>query len=167
MDLSKAESQTPADRRSGSPDYLRTLLQDLLCFFALLSVALLIVAGILFVVEDVSRMQQQHQHLHHRHLHRDKNANNSGRSLAEEPPNQGRPYFRPHTWIRFFSCQGKQPQQQPEEAEKEEPKQFDQKQQPTYISSRGTSTIPGWRRPYRGRSCQQTAGLGAPSTSGR
>ncbi|XP_016973545.2 uncharacterized protein LOC108040549 [Drosophila rhopaloa] len=132
MDLSKAESQTPADRRSGSPDYLRTLLQDLLCFFALLSVALLIVAGILFVVEDVSRMQQQHQHLHHRHLHRDKNANNSGRSLAEEPPNQGRPYFRPHTWIRFFSCQGKQPQQQPEEAEKEEPKQFDQKQQPTY-----------------------------------
>ncbi|KAI8044949.1 hypothetical protein M5D96_001125 [Drosophila gunungcola] len=147
MDLNKAESQRPAEeRRSGGPDFLRTLLQDLLCFFALLSVALLIVAGILFVVEDVSRLQQQRQlqhrqlqHLHHRHLPPNQNANDSGKAPLEEPPKQGRRRFQPHAWIRFFGCQKKQPQEQQEEVEKEvePPKQDDQEQHsfdlvPTY-----------------------------------
>ncbi|XP_041675364.1 uncharacterized protein LOC108116197 [Drosophila eugracilis] len=122
MDLSKAESQTPAgERRSGNPDYLRTLLQDILCFLVLLSVALLIVAGVLFVVEDVSRLhqQQQHQqHYHPRHIYRDQNAIDPKGPLVEEPPKPGCRYFQPHTWIRFFNCQKKIPQQQ-EEAEKE------------------------------------------------
>ncbi|XP_017013121.1 uncharacterized protein [Drosophila takahashii] len=138
MDLSKAESQTPAqERRSGNPDYLRTLLQDILCFLVLLSVALLIVAGILFVVEDVSRLQQQQQqHYHHRHLHRDQIANDWKGSPLEEPPKTGCRFFRPHTWIRFFNCQKKVPElQQPEEVEKEAvqfgpSKQDDQGQQP-------------------------------------
>jgi len=138
MDLSKAESQTPAEeRRSGNQDYLRSLLQDILCFLVLLSVALLIVAGILFVVEDVSRLQQQQQqnhHQHHRHLHRDQMTNDWKGSQVEEAPKQGCRFFRPHTWIRFFNCQKKIPQQQ-EEVEKEAvrfgpSKQDDREQQP-------------------------------------
>ncbi|XP_016953771.1 uncharacterized protein LOC108027070 [Drosophila biarmipes] len=137
MDLSKAESQRPAEeRRSGNPDYVRSLLQDILCFLVLLSVALLIVAGILFVVEDVSRLQQQqqHQHQHHRHLHRDQVANDWKGAPVEEAPKQGCRFFRPHTWIRFFNCQKKIPQHQ-EEVEKEAvrfgpSKQDDRDQQP-------------------------------------
>ncbi|XP_017119538.1 uncharacterized protein LOC108140980 [Drosophila elegans] len=137
MDLNKAESQRPVEeRRSGGPDYLRILLQDLLCFFALLSVALLIVAGILFVVEDVSRLQQQRQlqHLHHRHLHhRDQNANDSGKAPLEEPTKQSRRCFQPYAWLRFFGCQKKQPLEQQEVAEKEvEPSKQDDQEQPSF-----------------------------------
>ncbi|XP_017056589.1 uncharacterized protein LOC108098290 [Drosophila ficusphila] len=144
MDLSKAESQTPAkESRSGGSGNLKTLLQDLLCFFVLLSVALLIVAGILFVVEDVSRLQQQHllshhkhNHQHHRlHHHRDQIVIDSQASPAEEPPKQERQYFRPYTWIRLFSCQKKLQHQQLGDAEKEAvvvgpQNQDDQEQQP-------------------------------------
>ena len=125
MDISKAESQTPAgDRRSASPDYQRTLLQDILCFLVLLSVALLIVAGILFVVEDVSRLQQQHQHQpyhhhHHRHMRPDQIANELKGSPIEEAPREQGQVFRPHTWIRFFNCRNKVPQQQQEKVERE------------------------------------------------
>jgi len=140
MDISKAESQTPAgDRRSASPDYLRTLLQDILCFLVLLSVALLIVAGILFVVEDVSRLQQQHQHQpyhhhHHRHMRPDQIANELKGSPIEEAPREQGQVFRPHTWIRFFNCRNKVPQQQQEKVEREAvqfgpPTQDDQAQQ--------------------------------------
>ncbi|EDW55199.1 uncharacterized protein LOC6614217 [Drosophila sechellia] len=150
MDISKVESQTPAgERRSASPDYLRTLLQDILCFLVLLSVALLIVAGILFVVEDVSRLQQQHQHQqyphhhHHRHMRPDLIANDLKGSPIEEAPREQGQVFRPHTWIRFFNCRNKVPQHQQEEVEREAgqfdpPKQDDQAQQvplyavPTY-----------------------------------
>ncbi|XP_043655022.1 uncharacterized protein LOC122621270 [Drosophila teissieri] len=118
MDISKAESQTPVgERRSANPDYLRTLLQDILCFLVLLSVALLIVAGILFVVEDVSRLQQQHQHQqyhhhHHRHMRPDQIGNDLKGSPIEEAPREQGQVFRPHTWIRFFNCKNKVPQQQ-------------------------------------------------------
>ncbi|EDW96396.1 uncharacterized protein LOC6539870 [Drosophila yakuba] len=125
MDISKAESQTPVgERRSANPDYLRTLLQDILCFLVLLSVALLIVAGILFVVEDVSRLQQQHQHQqyhhhHHRHMRPDQIGNDLKGSPIEEAPRELGQIFRPHTWIRFFNCRNKIPQQQQEDVERE------------------------------------------------
>ncbi|EDV48119.1 uncharacterized protein LOC6553200 [Drosophila erecta] len=150
MDISKAESQTPVgERRSANPDYMRTLLQDILCFLVLLSVALLIVAGILFVVEDVSRLQQQHQHqqyhhYHHRHMRPDQKANDLKGSPIEEAPKEQGQVFPPPTWLRFFNCKNKVPQQ-PQEVEREAvqfgpPKQDDRQQQipldaaPTYPS---------------------------------
>lgn len=127
MDISKAERQSPNDgHRADGPDYLRTLLQDLLCFFILLSVALLIVAGILFVVEDMGRIQQQTR----RSPAQDPSTNDSQVAaglLEEASKGPGRRCFNPYKWIRFFNCQ-KQVDvgQEAEQGQGEEPKK-DQK----------------------------------------
>ncbi|KAH8369390.1 hypothetical protein KR009_009633, partial [Drosophila setifemur] len=99
MDLSKAERQVSNE---GHRSYaMRTLVQDLLCFFVLLSVALLIVAGILFVVEDVTRFQPERRLIHTGHIAHDPQA------AGDETPSAIRRCFHPHSWIRFFNCQKK------------------------------------------------------------
>ncbi|XP_017104257.2 uncharacterized protein [Drosophila bipectinata] len=146
MDLSKAERQSPNDgRRADSPDYLRTLLQDLLCFFILLSVALLIVAGILFVVEDMSRLQQQPRRGPAQYP--TTNDSQVAAGALEEPSKMpGRRCFNPYKWIRFFNChkrvevgqEAEQPQLQGQGEETKKDKKLEQQQQavegpaPTY-----------------------------------
>ncbi|KAH8330856.1 hypothetical protein KR067_008331, partial [Drosophila pandora] len=128
MDLSKAERQSPNEgRRADSPDYLRTLLQDLLCFFILLSVALLIVAGILFVVEDMGRLQQQTR----RSPAQDPSTNDSQvavGSLEEPSKTPGRRCFNPYKWIRFFNCHKRVDVAQ--EAEQPQPQRRGQGEEP-------------------------------------
>ncbi|KAH8375054.1 hypothetical protein KR200_012020, partial [Drosophila serrata] len=99
MDLTKVERQAPADdRNTVAPNYLKILLQDMICFFVLLSLALLIVAGILYVADDVTRLQYGPREPintsrimsieeRHRHMHR---------------------LLRPDAWFRLFSCQKQQ-----------------------------------------------------------
>ncbi|KAH8335700.1 hypothetical protein KR074_010875 [Drosophila pseudoananassae] len=145
MDLSKAERQSPNDgRRADSPDYLRTLLQDLLCFFILLSVALLIVAGILFVVEDMSRLQQQSRRGPAQYP--STNDSQVAPGALEEPSKMpGRRCFNPYKWIRFFNChkrvevaqEAEKPQLQGQGEETKKDKKLEQQQEvegaaPTY-----------------------------------
>ncbi|KAH8278656.1 hypothetical protein KR018_006637, partial [Drosophila ironensis] len=115
MDISQAEKQSSTEgRRANGSDYLRTLLQDLLCFLVLLSMALLLVAGILFVVEDMSRDQQTRKAHHLAHV-----IANISMATPEEGPGRLailRRLFKTSRWIPIFNCHRSR-----DVAEKQEP----------------------------------------------
>ncbi|KAH8243936.1 hypothetical protein KR032_011573 [Drosophila birchii] len=99
MDVSKVERQAPAEERgSVPPNYLKILLQDMICFFVLLSLALLIVAGILYVADDVTKFQ-----------HSPRIRINSSRAVSlEEGHKHMHQILRPDIWFRLFGCQKQQ-----------------------------------------------------------
>ncbi|KAH8248301.1 hypothetical protein KR038_010539, partial [Drosophila bunnanda] len=97
MDPSKLERQAqPEERNSVPPNYLKILLQDMICFFILLSLALLIVAGILYVADDVTRLQYS-----------PRDPTNASRTMSLEERHRHR-FLRPEAWFRLFSCQKQQ-----------------------------------------------------------
>ncbi|KAH8340751.1 hypothetical protein KR059_005902, partial [Drosophila kikkawai] len=101
MDLSKVERQAPAEGQgSEPPNYMKILLQDMICFFVLLSLALLVVAGILYVADDVTRLH-----------HRPRDSVNGSRAVSVEDASKHmhmHRYLRPDTWLRLFMCQKQQ-----------------------------------------------------------
>ncbi|KAH8375000.1 hypothetical protein KR200_010921 [Drosophila serrata] len=109
IDVSKLERQALGERRRPEDAHnLNTLLQDILCFFILLSLGLLIVASIFCVALNI------HHTATHQHGHREKSENMSRLMDGDGHTKQDRLSFqRGSIWIRFFRCQ-KQPQQQPE-----------------------------------------------------
>lgn len=106
MDLSKAERQAE-QRRLKEAHCLRILLQDILCFFILLSLGLLIVAAILCVVHNVNRIHQQQQ--------QQVNGSRSENTVR-------RCFRRGFTWLRTH-CHKQQPQQETKVEQLQEPEQ--------------------------------------------
>ncbi|KAH8248296.1 hypothetical protein KR038_010538 [Drosophila bunnanda] len=106
MDLSKLERQPSGERRrQEDPQNLNTLLQDILCFFILLSLGLLIMASIFCVALNI------HQTATHQHGQHDKSENLSRMMPGDGPTKQDRMCFqRGPIWIRFFRCQKQHPQ---------------------------------------------------------
>ncbi|KAH8280833.1 hypothetical protein KR054_000297 [Drosophila jambulina] len=93
-DLSQVERQASGERRGlEDPHNINTLLQDILCFFIMLSLSLLIVASIFCVALN----------LHHTAIQqpRDKPANISWLTPADRTTKQEHDQQGP-IWIRFF-----------------------------------------------------------------
>ncbi|KAH8280832.1 hypothetical protein KR054_000298 [Drosophila jambulina] len=117
MDISKVERQAPAEERNTKPpNYMIILLQDMICFFVLLSLAMFIVAGILYLADDVTRLQ-----------YRPREPMNVSRTVSvEESHKHMHRFLRPDTWFRLFSCQKQQDArmlQQHERSQMQEQKQ--------------------------------------------
>ncbi|KAH8243937.1 hypothetical protein KR032_011574 [Drosophila birchii] len=110
IDLSKVERQAGGEqRRSEDSHNLNTLLQDILCFFILLSLGLLIVASIFCVALNI----------HHTATHQQSQRNKSHLISANGPTIQERLSLQGPIWIRFFRFQ-KQHQQPEHDAKLEQ-----------------------------------------------
>ncbi|XP_017037463.1 uncharacterized protein [Drosophila kikkawai] len=117
MDLSSVERQQSGQQRRWEDIHsLNTFLQDILCFFILLSLGLVMVACILCFVVNVRYTATP------QHSHSDKSTNMSrvitADVLAQQARFQGGPI-----WIRFFRCQKQQPQQEAKLEQVREPEQ--------------------------------------------